>query len=185
MFRLAPIGAIFCFLIYASGIVPPGMNDLVLADARVVMNASDLSSRYMPQGPGPFLRLTLSSSRNLVAMAQGAQLNTYPMVADCANRDLTFDSSGPYHRGLHTAGTMDDRKDPRFAALRTEKANSFDYQIYVPMAGNLRSDTDFNRPMSAYDLRRERRTLCVRIGGGNMAGGFFRSNEVRVAVPLH
>jgi hypothetical protein len=178
---LAPIGAALCFLIYASGIFPPGMNDLALIEARVVTNADPVRSRDMTAGPGPYLRITVSSSRNLIAMAQNSELNTYPMVADCAHRDLTFDSSGPYHGGLHTAST--DRENPRFAALRAETANRFDYQIFVPMAGRLRSDADTNRPMPAYDLARVPRTLCVRIGGGNMAGGFFRSNELRLPVP--
>ena len=80
---------------------------------------------------------------------------------------------------------MDDYRKPRFATLLAEKADRFDYQIFVPMTGHLRSDADFNRPMPTYDLNRERRTLCVRIGGGNMAGAFFRSNEVQVAIPLH
>ena len=36
MFWLAPVGAVCCFLIYVSGLVPPGMNDLTMIDARVV-----------------------------------------------------------------------------------------------------------------------------------------------------
>jgi hypothetical protein len=160
------------------------MNDLTMTDARVVANADSLPSRVRPLGSAPYLRITVSSSRNLVAMARNSQLNTYPMIVDCADRDLSFDSSGPYHGGLHTAGSMDDRVNPRFAALRAETADRFDYQIFVPMAGRLRSDADFNRTMPAYDLAREPRTLCVRIGGGNMAGGFFRSNEARLPVPL-
>jgi hypothetical protein len=180
---LAPLGATCCFLVYATGIFPPGMNDLIVTDTRVVADARSIGSRVRPLGVGPHLVITVVSSRNLVAMAHNSQLNTYPIVADCADRDLTFDSSGPYHGGLHTAGSMDDRLNPRFATLRTEKADRFDYQIFVPMTGRLRSGADFNRPMYAYDLGREHRTLCVRLGGGNMMGGFFRSNELRVAVP--
>jgi hypothetical protein len=183
MYWLAPVGAVCCFLIYVSGIFPPGMNDLTITDVRVVADAGSVSSRVRPLGAAPYLRVTVSSSRNLVAMAQNSQLNTYPMVADCADRDLTFDSSGPYHGGLHTAGNMDDRENPRFATLLAEKADGFDYQIFVPMTGHLRLAADFNRPMPAYDLARDRRTLCVRLGGGNMMGGFFRSNELRLAVP--
>jgi len=183
MFWLAPVGAICCFLIYVSGIFPPGMNDLALTEARVVTTTDPLTSRAMPTGRGPFLRITVSSSRNLVAMAQNSQLNTYPMVVDCTDRDLTFYSWGPYHGGLHTAGSMDDRLNPRFATLRAERADRFDYQIFVPMTGRLLSEADVNRPMPAYVLARDPRTLCVRLGGGNMMGGFFRSNELRVPVP--
>lgn len=182
MFWLAPIGAACCFLIYVSGIVPPGMNDLAMTEVRVVANADGVRSRDMPRGAGPYLRITVSSSRNLVAMARNSQLNTYPMVVDCTDRDLTFDSSGPYRRGLHTA-LYTDRENPDFAGLRIETGSRFDYQIFLPMRGRLRSDADVNRTMPAYDLAQDPRTLCVRIGGGNMMGGFFRSNEVRLAVP--
>ncbi len=182
---LAPVGAICCFLIYVSGIFPPGMNDLTMTEARVVTNTDPLTSGALPTGSGPFLRITVSSSRNLVAMARNSQLNTYPMVVDCADRDLSFYSWGPYHGGLHTAGSMDDYRSPRFAMLRAEKADRFDYQIFVPMTGRLLSEADVNRPMPAYDLAGNPRTLCVRLGGGNMMGGFFRSNEVRLTVPPH
>jgi hypothetical protein len=179
---LAPAGAFLCFLVYACKIVPPGMNDLALVEARVVEPVSVPESRNPPQGPGPWLRLTLSSERNLVAMARDSELNSYPMVVDCADRDLGFYAQGPFRRGLHTAIYTDD-DDPRYEELRREEAAGYDYQIYIAMRGRLRSEADFNRPMPAYDLGRERRTLCIRLGGGNMLGGFFRSNEVRLTVP--
>lgn len=182
MIWLAPVGAILCFLVYASAIIPPGMNDMVLTEARMVDVASVPESRNPPRGNGPWLRLTLSSERNLVAMARNSELNTYPMVVDCADRDLGFFAQGPFRRGLHTA-TYTDADDPRYEGLRREEAAGYDYQIYIAMRGRLRSEADFNRPMPAYDLGRDRRTLCIRLGGGNMLGGYFRSNEVRLTVP--
>jgi hypothetical protein len=179
---LAHVGAIFCFLVYACAIVPPGMNDVVLTEARVIAVALVPESRNPPRGRGPWLKLTLSSERNLVAMARNSELNTYPMVVDCADRDLGFYAQGPFRRGLHTANYADD-DDPRYEGLRREETAVHDYQVYVAMRGRLRSESDFNRPMPAYDLSRDRRTLCIRLGGGNMLGGFFRSNEVRLAVP--
>ncbi len=181
MIWLAPVGAILCFLVYACAIVPPGMT-VVLTEARVVEDALVPESRDPPRGRRPWLRLTLSSDRNLAAMAHNSELNTYPLVADCADADLTFDSYGPYRHGLRTA-IYADRASARYEGLRREQAARYDYQIFVPMKGRLRSEADFNRPMPAYDLGRERRTLCIRLGGGNMMGGYFRSNEVRLEVP--
>ena len=183
MIWLAPIGAVSCFLVYAVGLIPPGMTDMVLVEARVVQQASVPESRGPPAPHGPFLRITFRSGRNLIAMAQDSELNTYAMVVDCANRDLTLFAYGPYHRGLHTA-VYTDRENPRFERLHREQAGHYDYQIYLPMRGRFRSEADFNRPMPAYDLRSGRRTLCVRLGGGNMAGAHFRSNEIHLALPL-
>ena len=181
---LALFGAALCFLIYACGIFPPDMNDLTLVSARVVPAPETSDRRDRPYPAGPFLQLNFRSARNLIAMARNSQLNTYSLIVDCADRNLGFFAFGPYHAGLHTA-SYGDGDHPQIESLRRERLDSYDYQLYVPMSGRLTSESDINRPMPNYDLTRERRTLCVRIGGGNMMGGFFRSNEVQVAVPQH
>jgi hypothetical protein len=181
---LAPLAAALCFLIYASGVVPPGLNDLVLKAARIVQGPGTPESRDGPRERGPYLRLAVFSGQNVTAMAENSELNTYPMIVDCANRDLSFFAYGPYQRGVHTSYLGLDRDHPRREHNRRAQEGGYEYELFLPVSGRLYSEADRNRPMPQYDLATESRTLCIRVGGGNMAGGHFRSNEVRLTVPL-
>ena len=180
---LAPLAAVFCFLIYAIGVVPPGLNDLVLDASSIVEEPGAVESRDPPQGRGPYLRLALSSRRNVMAMAENSELNTYPMIVDCTNRDLSFFAYGPYQRGVHTSYLGLDHDHPRREDNRHAQGGRYEYEIFLPMSGRPFSEANRNRPMPQYDLATESRTLCIRVGGGNMLGGHFRSNEVRLTVP--
>jgi hypothetical protein len=165
------------------GIIPLPLRDLGLAEARVVNDVRPpLPSDDAPRQGESYLRITLSSAQNLIAKGQRGELNIYPLVVECANRDTSFFAYGPFYRGLHVSPLMTDSDNPAFDQLGREQAARYDYQIFVPMTGRLRSESDFNRQMPSYDLR-DGGTLCIGIGGGNMLGGHFRSNEVRLEVP--
>ena len=181
---LAPISAAFCFLLYAIWPMPPRMDDLALSTAAFVDQPVAPESRDRPELPGRYLRLTFSSRRNLTDVAENSGLNTYALIVDCADRDSGFYAYGPFQEGLHTSSVQLDSDNPRREGIRRRRAERHSYELFLPERGRLRSQADFNRPMPDYDLARQTRTLCIRLGGGNMAGGFFRSNEVQLAVPL-
>ena len=166
-----------------SGIIPLPLQDIALIEVRAVNEIRPpLQSNDAPPRGQPYLRVTLSSSQNLIAKGQRSELNIYPLVVDCTNRDASFFAYGPFYRGLHVSPLMTDSDNPAFDQLGRERARRYDYQIFIPISGRLRSESDFNRPMPSYHLS-EGRALCIGLGGGNMLGGRFRSNEVRLEFP--
>jgi hypothetical protein len=169
---------------YAVGVIPSPLRDLALIEVGLVEDVRpQLQNGEPPRSGQPYLRVTVSSSQNLIAKGEAGELNIYALVADCADADATYPAFGPFHHGLHVSPLHLDSQHPGFAELGKARADLYAYQLFVPIRGRLRSASDFNRPMPEYDLRRGFRTLCVRIGGGNMMGGYFRSNEIRILIP--
>lgn len=121
-------------------------------------------------------KLSFAGDSNWIHEVRQHDLNSYPKVVRCDERDHGIDAFGPYVGTVEvtTQGNALDGFDPTTDILQ--------YDVYLIEAGRYRSQADFNASMPAYDLGKQRLPLCITIAGGAMHGAYNRSNEVRVEI---
>ena len=178
---LLPLGLLLLVFLFIHACVPEPISDLRLLDVRRVPasalpSADDLRGRLMQRG-GALWKVTLEGDANWIREVRQHELNGYATVVRCDERDYGMLTLGPYVEGVEVSyyGKGFARFDP--PAARTRR-----YDVYIPERGRYRSEADFNAPLPAYNLARERLQLCIRIAGGAMHGAYNRSNEVRAPV---
>jgi hypothetical protein len=169
---ILPMALLFLSFLYVYSCVPVAIADLRILDARLVP-ASALPSPMDGLRQGLMRRgerlwkLSLEGDARWVGEIRRFELNTYPIVVRCDRPDYSLFAVGPY-TGRAMLG--DDARPGR----------SYTYDIFVAESGRYRSEADFNAPMPAYDLGKERIELCIRIAGGSMYGAYNQSNQVRI-----
>ena len=176
---LLPLGLLLLIFAFIYAWVPRPIADLQTVSvsripASMLPPAEDLRDTLMRRGEFVW-RLVFSGDANWIEEVRRHELNSYPVVVQCDNRDNSLFALGPYVgqvRATYGDGFRNYR--PRASAER--------YEIYLPETGLYRSVTDFNAGGPTYDLRNRHMTLCVRIAGGAMHGAYTHSNEVRVDV---
>ena len=166
----------------ACNMIPAPLQDLSIVRIRLLApdQLPTMPTRSPPDRRRDYLVLTLATRQNLIRKSTAAELNIYPMIVDCARRDRTLFAYGPYLDGFRVSDVDLDKDHPRYKELGSLSRRRFEYHLFIPVRGQIRLESDFNRRVPGYDLGRQPFDLCIRIGGGNMLGGHFRSNEVRV-----
>ena len=172
-----------CFLVLAScDVFPSRLRDLALEGVTFIPlgAAIHLQTQQPPDPKSAYLRIVVSSSQNLVAKSDAGELNIYPMVVECQRRERELFAYGPYLDGMDVSQGRLDGDHPQRPMLRSAQRPRFSYEILLPVTGKARIEDNQGGSYHPYDLIQEQRPVCLRIGGGNMLGGHFRSNELRL-----
>lgn len=175
--RAVPPAAILVLIfLFVHACVPKPITDLRAVGlgrvpASAMPRAEGLRDMLMRRGES-VVRVSLSGSPHWIGEVRKHALNSYPVVVRCDDRDNEIFALGPYVGRVHVNDMGDDRPMPP----------AVQYDLYLPASGRDTSEADANAPMPAYDLSRQRLTLCIRIAGGAMHGAYGRSNEVRIDV---
>lgn len=133
-----------------------------------------------------YLRIRVTTDRNLMDLAAAHELNLWKEVWSCDSSPdryamSEFIAAGPHVREYALPYGSSREAERFYTATGTSPGSVLAYDIYlVPR----RSETS-----NAYEGTKERappydisngRDICLRIGGGNMLGGRFVGNTVRV-----
>ena len=172
--------AVACILLAACDVFPSRLKDLAFERVTFVPAGSPLhfQTPYPSDAAEGFFRLTVSSSQNLVAKSDAGELNIYPMIVECSRRERELIVFGPFLDEIDVS----DGDHPKRAIFAAEKRTRFNYDLFIPVAGRVYVDDNQGGSYHPYDLVERPTEICVRIGGGNMLGGHFRSNELRLRI---
>ena len=131
------------------------------------------------------LRVRLASDRNLVEHAAAHELNVWSEAWSCSKEPDRyaageFIAPGPYSDEEPLPYTS--RVSEFYAATGKRPDSRLSYDIYfVPSWGQTKNAHESGKERAPpYDLA-DGRDVCLRIGGGNMIGGRFVGNTVRVS----
>lgn len=190
----AILACVLAFVVWAWPVlrVPP-VRDFTLADVQVVERAdfrpcTQPSISCLPSLPyDRLLRIRLTTDRNLVEHAVAHELNVWHDAWSCSNPPDRYAAGEFLAPGVHVDqepfpyGTRRNA-DEFYAAIGRGAKDPLVYEIYlVPR---------WDQTKNAYEAGKERappydiadgRDVCLRIGGGNMLGGRFVGNTVRVS----
>lgn len=130
------------------------------------------------------LRIRLTSDRNLVVHSAAHELNIWSEVWSCSNEPDQyaageFIAPGPYSD--EEPLPYISRPSGFYAATGRGPNSRLSYDIYlVPSWDQTKNAYESGKERAPpYDLA-DGRDICLRIGGGNMLGGHFVGNTVRV-----
>ena len=177
---ILPVSLLLLLFLFVYACVPKPITDLrptrvarVPASALPVSN--DLRDTLIRRGE--FLwKVSLAGDANWIREIRRHELNSYPMIVRCDDRDSGIFGLGPY------AGPVPVTYQGKGFQDYQPTSSIEQYDVYLPETGRYLSEADFNAPMPSYDLGRQSMTLCIRLAGGAMDGAYGRSNEVRVVV---
>jgi hypothetical protein len=177
---ILPAGLLLLLFLFVYACIPEPITDLRTTQVTRVSASSlppsnDLRDTLIQRGE--FLwKVSLAGDANWIREVRRHELNSYPIVVRCDDRDSGIFGLGPYAGSVpvtyHGEGFQDYQPTSSIEQ----------YDVYLPETGRYRSQGDFNAPMPSYDLGRQSLTLCIRLAGGAMNGAYNRSNEVTVVV---
>lgn len=171
-----------CFVVLAScDFFPSRLRDLAFERVSYIPLGTTihLQTQQPPDIKRAYLRIVVSSSQNLVAKSDAGELNIYPMVVECLRRGRELFAYGPYLDSMDVNFRLAG-DHPKRRWLASAKRARFSYDIFLPVTGQVRVENDRGGSYFPYDLIQQPNPVCLRIGGGNMLGGHFRSNELRL-----
>ncbi|MDP3368667.1 MAG: hypothetical protein U1E18_02180 [Brevundimonas sp.] len=128
----------------------------------------------------------MTTDRNLMDLAVAHELNLWKEVWSCDSAPdryamSEFIAAGPHVREYALPYGSSREADRFYTATRTSPGAVLDYDIYlVPRRSETRNAYEGTKERAPpYDITSER-DICLRIRGGNMLGGRFVGNTVRV-----
>jgi hypothetical protein len=177
---ILPVSLLLLLFSFVYACVPKPIADLRITQVTRVPASSlppsnDLRDTLIQRGE--FLwKVSLAGDANWIREVRRLELNSYPIVVRCDDRDSGIFSLGPY------AGRVPVTYGGKGFQDYQPTSSIEQYDVYLPETGRYRSQADFNAPMPSYDLGRQSLTLCIRLAAGAMYGAYDHSNEVRVVV---
>lgn len=188
------VGAVGTFVVWAwPALYVPPLRDFELVDIELMERAefpqcADLKGLgCLGSFPYPrMLRVRISSGQNLVEKAVSHELNLWSDAWSCSGEPNRFAAGefiapGPYASQEKLPYGAQNAADEFYARTGLGPDDLLTYEIYlVPrrdVASNARESGRLVAP--PYDLA-DGRDVCLHIGGGNMLGGHFVGNTVRV-----
>jgi hypothetical protein len=123
------------------------------------------------QRPGLSLRVRVSTEVDLIDLASRYELNTWSAAGPCpiAMEDGNpFGAQGPYREGVRLGMPFgDDGAAELYRATGGAPLGRHDYTVYIPIQGTGQRGS-INSP--AFELAQAPTSICMILGGGNMAG---------------
>ena len=187
------LGSVIAFVVWAwPALYVPPVRDFELTDVELVDRAEFRpcetdSITCLPSLPyDRMLRVQLVSDRNLVEHAVAHNLNLWKEVWSCSTEPDRyaageFIAPGPYadEQGLPYGSRRN--ADDFYAVTGKRPGSRLSYDIYVvPRWNEMKNAHETGKERAPpYDVT-DGRDICLRIGGGNMLGGRFVGNTVRV-----
>lgn len=133
-----------------------------------------------------YLRIRVASDRNLMDLAAAHELNVWKDVWSCDQKPDRyaagqFIAPGPHVNEVSIPYPSDRDVAAFYATTGKAPGARLDYDVYVVPRWGLPSNAhEVGKEVAPpYDIT-DGRDLCLRIGGGNMLGGHFVGNTVRV-----
>ena len=175
---ILPVTLLLLLFLFVYACVPKPITDLrTIGVTRVPASSLPPSNDLRDAQRGEFLwRVSLAGDANWIREVRRHELNSYPIIVRCDDRDAGIFSLGPYVGQVPVTYGGKGFQDYQPASSIAQ------YDVYLPETGRYLSQADVNAPMPSYNLSRQSLTLCVRLAGGAMDGAYSRSNEVRVVV---
>jgi hypothetical protein len=174
-----PVSLLLLLFLFVYACVPKPITDLRTTQVTRVPASSlppsnDLRDTWIS---GEFLwKVSLAGDASWIREVRRHELNSYPIVVRCDDRDIGIFGLGPYAGPVQVTYYSEGFQDYQPTSSIEQ------YDVYLPETGRYRSQADSNAPMPSYDLGRQSLTLCISLAGGAMHGAYGRSNEVRVVV---
>ena len=188
--RLVGVVALVCLLLASCVLFVPGIDEVRLVDVQSIEAGTlDLHDLWRegraPEPPpkGMVGRITVATNSDLHEMAERHKLALWFQLTICETGASVVSESYLYYQGVMVE---DDRsyKDLR-ALYRARVAENpphepYTYEIYFKPRSHRKETKGPGNPeqYDPYDFTREPRDLCLRIGAGNMLGGYSLSNTV-------
>jgi hypothetical protein len=143
------------------------------------------------ESPYPeYLKISVSSAVDIGAMAERAELNIWTQEAFCTESAPAISDDedglflfGPFLEGIPLPQMQGEGERALYerAIASVPAGQRYIYDLYAPVRGRpTPAEIRGGLPPPAYDLSARPQAICLLIGGGNMVGGFFRSNMVVV-----
>lgn len=187
------LGTVIAFVVWAGpALYVPPVRDFALTEVKLVERAefrpcATDSITCLPSLPyDRMLRVRLASDRNLVEHAVAHNLNVWKEVWSCSTEPDRYASGefiapGPYADEQDLPYGSRRNADEFYAATGKRSGSRLFYDIYlVPRWDEAKNAYEAGKERAPpYDLA-DGRDICLRIGGGNMLGGRFVGNTVRV-----
>lgn len=187
------LGCVIAFVVWAWPVlyVPPVKDFRLVGVERVTRDsfrpcdASDIEclSRLPYE---EYLRIRVTTDRNLMDHASAHELNVWKEVWSCNLKPDRYAMSEFIAPGPYVDEAPVPYPSPRgiaefYAAIDRVPGADLSYDIYVvPRWSQTSNASEANKERAPpYDVM-DGRDLCLRIGGGNMLGGHFVGNTVRV-----
>lgn len=187
-------GAVIAFVAWAwPALHVPAVRDFRLLDVEL-MNRAEFPACQdrdelgcLQNFPYPqMLRVRVASEQNLVEKAVAHELNLWSDAWTCSGGPDRFAAGefiapGPYAAGRALPYGSREGGNEFYAATGLRPIDRLVYEVYLVPKWDKPSNARDSRRMIAppYDLA-DGRDVCIHIGGGNMLGGHFVGNTVRV-----
>jgi hypothetical protein len=128
-------------------------------------------------------KVTVATKADIHEIGKDSELNIWHELTLCKTGALVIDWPAVYYRGvdINTNSTTEAVQSLYRDRAAAHKANEpYIYEIYFDPRSTRRLPRGVGQPwaLEPYDLVHEPQDLCLRIGGGNMLGGYFASNVV-------
>lgn len=169
---------LFALFLIIRGCAPRPISDLRLSSitrvpASAAPLANDLREAMSNRGESVW-KVSLVGNADWINQVKWHELNSYPTVVRCDQRDFGVLALGPY------VGQIPVTPYEKRLADYHPPSSRIPYYVYLPETGRYISQSDPNASMPPYNLSRGHTSLCLRIAGGSMIGAYARSNEVRL-----
>lgn len=156
------------------------IRDLRLIDVSLVddgSNKNKILGRYMRPGE-TLIKIRFSTDTNIGAMAIKGELNIYTEKTFCPidSGNVLAGWSKVYYEDIVVPDSQERSPDVerRCAALMEELPEGTRYIYHTFLSISSRATQN----QSAYDLQSKVQDICLRVRGGNMIGGHFKSNII-------
>lgn len=187
------LGSVIAFIVWAwPALYVPPVRDFRLVGVELVTQESfrpcdESEIQCLSRLPyEEYLRIRVATNRNLLDHASAHELNVWNEVWSCHQEPDRyamgeFIAPGPYVDEVLVAYASRRWGGEFYEAIRKGPGSALSYDIYVVPRWNKTSNAyEGNKERAPpYDLM-DGRDVCLRIRGGNMLGGHFVGNTVRV-----
>jgi len=180
-----------CVVLNGCVLFVPGVDDLQFIEVQPVnvgtLDLHDTWGNMRPQHPPNYVigKIEVATKSDIHAIGERADLNIWHELTICKTGALVTDWPGVYFKGIdinHNSTTEDIQALYRKRAAEHKADDRYIYEVYFDPTSIRSLSKGVGNPYARepYNFAREPKELCLRIGGGNMIGGYFVSNTVVV-----